>query len=225
MINLDEPFGSAFAARRLAAFRQAERHSRRVRRLKIAIMLGSLAAVAGLVAAWAFDPFDRIPGRISVGGATLNGSLITMEEPKLTGYKRDGRPYELLAASAVQNIRTPGVVTLNDINARLTMSDDSVVHLISSMGIYDSKKDVMHLPHQVTVTSDAGYHARLASAYLDFKAGAIISRQPVTVSTRTAVIAAKALAISDSGSIVVFTGDVRSTLIGRGSPNIEKSPK
>lgn len=213
MIDPDEFPGPSVLRRRRAAFRAAARHSRLVRWLKIAILCGSLAGVAGLLMVGLYDPFGRIPGHISIGGASLNGSQVTMEKPKLTGYKRDGRPYELLAASGVQDLKTPSLVQLNEIDAHITMPDDSIVRLVSSQGLYNSKTDFMHLPNAVRVTSNAGYDARLQSADLDFKAGTIVTGQPVTVTARSATIAADALAIAQSGTVVVFTGNVRSTLI------------
>jgi lipopolysaccharide export system protein LptC len=212
-MNDPEGLSPSVLRRRRAAFGAAARHSRRVRWLKVAILCGSLAGIAALLVIGLYDPFGRIPGHISIGGASLNGSQVTMEKPKLTGYKRDGRPYELLAASGVQNLKTPSLVQLNEIDAHMTMPDDSVVRLVSSQGLYDSKTDFMRLPHAVRVTSNAGYDARLQSADLDFKAGTIVTTQPVTVAARSATIAADALAIAENGKVVVFTGNVRSTLV------------
>lgn len=218
MINSEGATAQSIALRRRAAFSSAERHSKRVRWLKRVILFAALAAIAGIFAIGLVDPYGRLPGHISIGKTVLNGSRITMEEPKLSGFKRDGRPYELHAASGVQDIRRPAIVQLNEIDARMTMPDESVVHLVSSQGVYDSKKDFMSLSHAVRVTSTAGYDARLKSADLDFKAGTIVSRQPVTVTTRAATIAADDLVISDSGSDVVFNGDVRSTLAPKANP-------
>lgn len=215
------PIHSSSLSRR-AAFRAAERNSNRVRWLKIVILCGSLAGLGGLLAVGFYDPFGRIPGHISIGRATLNGSRITMEKPKLSGYRRDGRPYELLAASGVQDIKKPSIVDLNDIDAHMTMPDQSVIRVVSRAGIYDSKKNFMRLPHAVRVTSTAGYDARLKSADLDFKAGTIVSRQKVTVAARSATIAADALVISNSGTVVVFQGDVQSTLVPQAGQDASK---
>jgi lipopolysaccharide export system protein LptC len=197
---------------RMAAFDAARRHSRRVLRLKTAIVAGSLLAVAALAVVGLFNPFDRIPAGISIGRATLNGAKITMEHPKLSGFRRDGRPYRLLAASGVQDIKNPTVVELNEIDAQVTMPDKSVIHLRAPQGVYDSVKDFMRLPRDIRVVSTAGYDARLKSADLDFKAGAIVSHEPVVVTTGSSRIAAEAMSISGNGDLVVFAGDVRSTL-------------
>ena len=212
MVSFEEPTERPPPSSRVAAFGAAKRHSRRVRRLKIAIVFGSACAFAGLLLVAVYDPFGRIPAGISVGRAGLNGSKITMEHPKLSGYKRDGRPYQLLAASGVQDIKKPSVVELNEIDARVTMPDNSVVRLRAPDGVYDTVKDFMQLQRDIRVTSSSGYDARLKSADLDFKAGTIVSRDPVAVETHSSNIAANSMTISENGNTIVFIGNVRSTL-------------
>ncbi|HVB89512.1 MAG TPA: LPS export ABC transporter periplasmic protein LptC [Beijerinckiaceae bacterium] len=224
-MNEEDGRGAAAGVlRRQAAFRAAERHSRRVRRLKALALCGSLAGLVALILVGVFNPFDHLPGHIAIARARLNGSQITMEKPQLSGFKRDGRPYRMSAASGVQNIKTPWIVTLHDINASLTMPDASLVHLVSRKGVYDSKKGFMRLSHSVRIVSSAGYVARLKSADIDLKAGAIASRRPVTVLTRAATIAADALAISDSGADVTFRGDVKTTLLHSGPAGSAREP-
>jgi lipopolysaccharide export system protein LptC len=197
---------------RAAAFDAARRHSRRVSRLKILIVCGSAFAICALAFVSLDDPFGRLPKNVSIQGAALSGTKITMEHPKLTGFKRDGRPYQLLALSGVQDIRSPSVVELNEIDARVTMPDKSVLRLQAPQGVYDTVKDFMRLRRNIRVTSTSGYDARLTSADLDFKAGTIVSQDPVTVITASSTIAADAMSITGNGAAVIFTGDVRSTI-------------
>ncbi len=55
-----------------------------------------------------FDPFRAfLPAGVSIDRAGLNGSRVTMSHPKMSGYRKDGRPYDFTAESAVQNLKTP----------------------------------------------------------------------------------------------------------------------
>lgn len=212
--------------RRLRAFKAAGQHTSRVRWLRRAILFGSGFGILALLGVAFFDPFGKIPGSVSVSGATLNGSRITMALPKLSGFRTDGRPYEVRASSGVQDIRTPSIIELSDIEARVTMADNAVVHLGSAKGIYNSSKDFMRFTQDVRITSDTGYDVRLKSAEMDFKTGGVVSNEPVTVATNTITIAAQRLNIAQSGNVITFEGDVRSTLLpGADTPDKKAQPK
>ena len=87
------------------AFAQAARHSKRVRYLRLAIIIGSTVAVAALIIRAFYDPFSALPDNFSVAQSTLNGTRVTMEMPKLSGFRSDGRPYDVRARSGVQDMQ------------------------------------------------------------------------------------------------------------------------
>src|SRR5688572_16033217 len=98
-------------ARRSRGFAAARRHSRFVRFAKLAIPVGSLAAIllVGLVAY--LDPFRNIPG-LTIGKIGVSGTQVTMESPKLSGFRNDSRPYEVTASAATQDILKPNLVEM-----------------------------------------------------------------------------------------------------------------
>ena len=117
------------AGPRRDAFRAAGRHTARVRLLRRVVLAGALLGSAGVIAFAFFNPFRiAIPG-VSIDGVGLSGSRVTMQHPKLTGFRSDGRPYDLVASSAVQDAKTPSQLELHDIDAHVTMADQSVVHI------------------------------------------------------------------------------------------------
>ena len=50
-----------------------------------------------------------------------------MEAPRLSGFTRDSRGYEVNAKAAAQDLSKPGVVELKEIRAKVDMQDSSVV--------------------------------------------------------------------------------------------------
>ena len=66
------------------------------------------------------DPL-RILARLPTAGGQLviSGTKITMESPKLTGFTKDSRAYELNARAAAQDITKPDIVELTDIRAKI----------------------------------------------------------------------------------------------------------
>lgn len=204
------------AAEQAQAFADAYRHSRRVRRLKRAIVAGSGAIILMLGAYTIFDPFSKLPKGVAIANATLNGTRITMEQPRLSGFRKDGRPYELRARSGVQDIRNPKIIELNDIEAKIRVDAKDFVRVTAPAGVFDSSGDVM----QLRTTQDADririkgptYSILLQSADVNFKSGTVVSQRPVSVKMQNGTIAAETLDVTDNGKMITFTGNVRTVL-------------
>jgi len=194
---------------RAVAFRAAQVHSSRVRRLRIAIIAGCALAVVGLVTRVFYDPFAKAPGNMSLAGATLNGTRVTMERPKLSGFRQDGRPYDVRATTGVQDIRTPNVIELNQLEAKFETASRAQVRVVALRGVYDSGKDFLHMMDDIQIASDSGFDIRMSVADADFKTGAIVSHEPVVVVMSSGTINANALTVTGSGESILFEGDVR----------------
>src|SRR3712207_2062370 len=118
----ETPSGRSANPARSRAYAQARRHSRRVRFLKVAIPLGAVLGIGFVLVVTFLDPFNRMAG-VTLGPVSLNGTKITMESPRLSGYRSDNRPYEVTATVAVQDVRKPNVVELSDMKARFAADD------------------------------------------------------------------------------------------------------
>jgi lipopolysaccharide export system protein LptC len=205
------------APRRLdrgGAYRAARRHSARVRLLRWAIPLGCLLAVGGLVGVMVFDPFSKVlPGNISIGSLGLNGTRVTMELPKLSGYRQDGRRYDVRAASGVQDIKVPNVIELNQMDATFETSDANRVRVLAPLAIYDSGKEFMEMRGDVRVTSASGFDIRMRNADVDMKAGSIRSQEPVHVIMPRGTVDSDRIDIANGGQQVTFDGNVVTVLV------------
>ena len=202
-------------------FRKARRHSRLVRFLRAAIPVSIGLGFALIVGIAYFNPFRTLaklpvdPGRLIV-----SGTKITMEAPRLAGYTRDSRPYEVTAATAAQDITKPGVLELTTIRARVTMRDTATLRLEAATGVYDTKADLLHLKDQIVLSSSGGYTGRLQEANVDIKAGRITSDRPVKVEMLNGTLDANSIVVTDSGDVVTFGGgvvlDMQPGTLGRG---------
>ncbi|MBM6594045.1 LPS export ABC transporter periplasmic protein LptC [Microvirga pudoricolor] len=197
-------------AKRLRAFAQARRHSRWVRFAKWAIPVGSVLAMAAVAFVIVFDPFRNILPGLTVGPITVSGTQVTMEAPKLSGFRNDLRPYQVTATAATQDVRQPNLVELKDLRANLATDDQGgTAHLQARTGVLDTQKEQMKLDQDVHVRTDAGQEVKLRSAFVDFKAGTVVSTEPVTVSLGNGVIEAKGMRVSDNGTVMRFKGRVQ----------------
>jgi len=192
-------------------FSRAQRHSRLVRFAKVAIPVGALVAMIGVGAVAYLDPFRKIEG-LTVGPISVSGTNVTMESPKLTGFRNDNRPYEVTASAATQDVKNPNLVELKDLRARINTDDKGgTARLEAAIGILNTQKEQMRLRQDVRVRTDSGQEVQLSSAFVDFKAGTVVSNEAVTVTLSNGVIEATGLEVSDSGKVMQFKGRVRAT--------------
>ncbi len=200
------------AGPRLDAFRAAGRHTARVRILRRLVLAGALGGSVLVVLFAFFNPFRNGIPNVSMDGVGLNGTKVTMDHPKLSGFRSDGRPYDLVASSAVQDAKSPNVLELHDIDAHVTMADKSIVHIVSDLGVYDSSKETMQLKSAIHLTSDAGLDARMKSAFIAFKAGLVDTREPLTVVMNTGTVSADSMHMTDNGKVATFEGHVHTVV-------------
>ena len=194
-------------------FARAARHSRRVRMLRRAIPVGVAVAVAGLLAVWLFDPFREIlPANFSAQGFNLSTSQVTMQMPKLAGFKKDNRPYEVVAKQAIQDVSKPSVINLIEMDAHLSLDNGQSANLTAKQGIYDTQNETLEVKTDVRVKTTSGYDITLEQASMKFKTGDISSDKPVTVKMADGEVSADSLQVGDNGKHVTFIGNVRSRM-------------
>ncbi|OYU47894.1 MAG: LPS export ABC transporter periplasmic protein LptC [Rhizobiales bacterium PAR1] len=206
------------AARRLPphlqhepAFIAAERHSRRVRFLRRAIPLGCAAVLGSLV----LRSFAGLVTGVDAGaeGVSIQGRKIVMEKPKLSGFKRDGRSYELTATSATQDLKVPNIMDLDRLTARFQTGNDGWANLEGARGVYDSKIERLDVDGGLTVRTETGLNARLKDAQIEFKSGTIITDKPVEVTMPQGDVEAESMRVLDNGRKLIFEGRVRSVFV------------
>lgn len=210
---------AATPAARARGFASARRHSRFVKFAKLAIPLGSLLAVTLVVFYAYIDPFRHIPG-LTIGKIGVSGTQVTMESPKLNGFRNDSRPYEVTASAATQDVLKPNFVELKDLRARVVTDDKGgAARLEAAFGVLNTEKEQMNLRQDVRVHTDAGQEVKMLSAFIDFKSGTVTSDEPVTVMLGNGVIEATGLDVTDNGKLLHFRGRVRAVFEGA-----EKTP-
>jgi lipopolysaccharide export system protein LptC len=187
------------------AVRSAGRHSILVRVIRIGLPIAVIVGLAALGAVTYFQPmqvFEKIP-KVS-GKLAVQGSKITMELPRIVGFTRDKRSYELNAETAVQDITSPDIIELQNLRARLEMQDKDVVNVTANSGTYSTKADKVILRDQVVVTSQQGYKAVLQEAAIEMKKGNVVSEHPVDITLPNGWLKSNRMEIVDSGDIVRF---------------------
>ncbi len=205
---------AGFGGRRPTAFVDSRRHTARVQFLRRAIVICCVSAVALIGFVLVFDPMHRLELGFSVGRVGLEGTRITMERPRLSGYRADGQPYEIKAMKVVQDTAAPKLFQLDQVDAKLGAKDGSTTRIEALKGKYDSDTDQLDLFGVVRVRNEGRYDMSLKRASIDMKTNSVQSSEPVSVAIPGGVVEAGALAFSESAQCVAFSGSVHSSFEG-----------
>lgn len=194
--------------------RLARKHSALVRLLRVGIPLGAVAGLAVVTLLTWFNPLRAIANlpKVTGGNLVVSGTKITMEAPKLRGYTRDNRAYDITAEGATQDFLKPEIIELSGIKARIEMQDKGTVDVKAVAGIYNTKSELLTLTQYILLTSTSGYEGHLTEAVLDVKKGHMVSEKPVEVLMLEGVIKAKRLEVIDNGALIRFDGGVDMTV-------------
>ncbi len=202
-----QPSGNEMANARTAQdFARAARHARLVAILKLALP----ALCVGIVVAFAvtamtsYTPNEVVPVKI----ADVRDGKLVMNEPKMAGFDKHNRPFDIRAFRAVQDVSEPDLITLDRIDAVLPLSDDSTAAIKAVGGTYNTKTQLLVLEGEIAVTGARGMDINLNGAKIDMQKGTLDSNKPVRVWSSTMDIKADAVQVGSNGDRVIFTGDV-----------------
>lgn len=196
------------------AFRNARRHSRVVRILRIAVPVVVVLGAVVISLITYLNPLRmlaKLP--IDVGNLIVSGTKITMEQPRLSGFTHDARAYELSADAAAQDLTKPDIVELHHLRAKVDMQDKSSIELTAALGVYNSKVETLKLDENIQLSSSTGYQGLLSEALIDIRKGYVVSEHPVEVKMLQGTLNANRLEIINSGELVRFDGGVNMTLM------------
>lgn len=209
-----------------AARLAADRHSRRVRRLKILLPVTAVVIVLVIVAvAWVQS---RLQGRLDVKNVLFSKDGLTMVEPHLSGHAK-GRAYDVSAQRAFQNIQNPKIIGLEGVDGRIEMADGNWTKIESAKGLYDGTRERLTLDGAVTVTTSSGWRATSEHADADLTNGHVSTDTRLRIAGRNGSIEADGIDVTDGGHRIRFSGNVRMQFLpgdgaGEGSPSSPPRP-
>ncbi len=195
-------------------FRAAVRHSRSVRALRVAIpvfvVLGGLAAVLATTLLDPLRALAKLP--VDIGSVAVSGTKITMKQPRLAGFTRDSRPYEVTAVAAAQDVTNPDLLEMREIRAIMEMQSKAKINMTAKDGLYDTKSGLLTLRRDIIVTSTAGYEGHLSEAVIDVRKVNVVSEKPVQVKMLQGTIDSNRMEVKNSGEVLLFDGGVTMVL-------------
>lgn len=200
------------SARGTGDFLSAERHSRRVRALKFALPILGVAIAAGFVIFFYLAAPPNVS--VEVAGTTVRDGKLVMANPRLDGFTEENLPYSMTAARAIQDLQQTGVITLEQIDAKLPVDDKNFAVITAPEGTYDRDKNTLDITSEMTVTTTDGTVIRLQSAFIDMATGMLTTDAPVDIQLDGSRIGADKMTVSEGGKVIVFENRVRVTIDG-----------
>ncbi|KAF2991098.1 hypothetical protein MJC1_01830 [Methylocystis sp. MJC1] len=214
---------AALTARRESAFPEALRHTARVTRLRRWILWG-VGGTVGLVALGLVASSLRfLPIDLSLSRIALKGTRIVIETPKLVGYRKDGKPYEIRARVGVQDITTPELFNLDGLDVRVETEGVAPVVLTAAKALYSAKDDRADMSGGVAIFDKKNFDMRMESAAMDFRASMMTSDKPVTLKIDGGQVVADSVEFAQKERRASFSGNVRSVLYGEDGPPAQAS--
>ena len=216
---------AGFGLRRPPAFAAAGRHSQRVRFLRRAIVVVCTSAIGLLVFVSMFDPLGRMKGGLSVGGVGIDGTKVTMHDPKLSGVRRDGFAYEVRAATATQDTTKPKLLDLTALDLQLGQADGSTTRITAPAGRYNTESELLNLSGAVRFYNEGHYDMAMEQAVMDLRDGELSTDKHSVVTLPGGRIEADNLLFSEQTRIVSFEGNVSSTFTQDENPVMEEATR
>ncbi len=186
---------------------RARRHSQLVSFLKKMLPIAAIAIFALFILSgvYSFVP----PGQLSMEGVAIENGKLVMEKPVMAGFDKQNRPYNVEAARALQNLKQPGVVELETIDADVPFDADTAANVTARTGVYNSEKESLVLTDNVEITGARGMDISLEDAHIDIKSGTLFSEKPVEVKSEQADITAESVRVENNGERIVFRNRVK----------------
>ena len=208
-------------ARRRRAHKRAHRHSIQVRALRRVIPVAAGLAVLGLAGFVLWGPLAGALPAVEFGPISVSGTKVTMESPRLSGFRKGERGYEVTASAAQQDVRKPSIIELQAMRGHVATDDrGGRAYLQAQGGVFDSTRESLSLENDIRLWTDKGEEIRLSVATVDFKAGSVHSTKPVTVTVPSGSIVADSLDVIENGRVVSFVGRVHAVFHGEeGKPS------
>ena len=195
-------------------------YSRAVRLLQMLLPLLALAIVA-IVMTWPRmgDTVAPIPRENVIPDTMGRNELI---DARYESINRDGQPYIVTAARAIQEKSDSDVILLNRPAANFTSRPGTVLNVRSADGTYSQIDQTLLLEGQVILTQTGGYEFRSEKLDINLKSSRAITNLDVSGAGPEGTLTAKGMEADNATGTIIFTGPAKMVLTPQ--PKKAKNP-
>lgn len=189
--------------------RLSRRYSRFVRLMKVVLPVGAAVLVAAVLA-WPGDDDKSTDFQLSL--MDLNRSEageLGMSKGRFIGTDTRNQPYVITAEGARPDGINSMNVTLNTLQADLSMQDGTWLSITAPAGHFDRTAEQLKLTGPVDIFSSNGFELHTPEALVDMKTGTARGDATVEATGPMGHLTAQGFVFERSGQRFVFTGKVR----------------
>lgn len=175
------------------------------------MQLGLPLAVGALVAIMLVAPFSHhseVSFLLDKKGIDVVQNRMMVESAQYSGIDSAGRPFSLSARNAVQRSAADPVVRMQQLDARITMSDGPAM-LTASAARYDPSHETVAVDGGLRFQAADGYNLVTTGVGLDLKNRTLSSSAPVSGSLPIGQFSANRMSANLDTRVVRLSGNVR----------------
>ena len=180
---------------------------RGARALKIALPLSAFALILFVL----LFPRDEFGEGISIEGVTLDGDGLRLEQPRITGAARDGRPFVVTADWALPDGPNPETVELGPLRGETMMGETRRLTLEAGGGRFRVDSETLTLTGAVALVTSDGWRLTASAADVDLDDERLSAQGPVSGSGPSGDLEAGSMRAErrEDGDYLWFEGGVR----------------
>jgi lipopolysaccharide export system protein LptC len=167
--------------------------------------VGVIAAIMILVP---LSPRGEISFLLDRSKVAVTGERIRVDKAMYRGQDNAGRPFSLTAGNAVQSSSDTPVVQMNDLVARLLLTDGPA-ELTASKGDYNFDTSRVAVPGQVNFTAADGYRMTTSNVGIDLTSRRVAGDGGVTGAVPTGTFSAQKISADLGERTVTLEGNAR----------------
>jgi len=207
----EDPSSAAFrdwGARRRDTQVQAAAHSRRVRRLRLALPAMAGLLLVGFIAAATLRSVDR-SFLLRFQGLTRDGEGLRMVNPSFSGLDSDGRAFLVTADAAEQDEVRDDRVDLIRPLAQAAIDTPQQATVTSEKGVFFNDEKLLNLTGDVVMLYGGDYVFRTEKASVSFDDKRMYGDAPIEGEGPLGAVKAERFEAFEDGGRLIFRGNVR----------------
>jgi lipopolysaccharide export system protein LptC len=194
--------------RRLTSLAAARDRVKFIERLRVGLIAVAVIAMTLLLLSAVLRGIERQSQKPREIAAE---DIVRMVNPRFSGRNAKGRPYQVIAETAMRRKGDPNIIDL----VSPVMSDMRGGTLSSATGIYNQEAKTIELTGKVKFNDKAGYSFDTHNSVVLLAESRVIGRAGVSGKGPLGAIQSNAYEIQNGGQTVIFSGQVRTRLKGR----------
>ena len=193
--------------RRQRAARPGSAHDRIVKTLRVVLPMG-VGVLGALLALAPFTNSDELSFVLDKDRVDVAKERLRVTEALYRGEDKQGRPFSLSAGSAVQKTSAEPIIDLNQLQARILLSDGPA-QIRAGRGLYDMDAERVRVPGAVQVSGADGYRLTTGGVVIDLGDRTLASDDPVNGRTSLGTFRADRLRADLGARTVTLTGNAK----------------